>query len=254
MCNAVVPEDKEFQIEVKWPLRDETMWFTINHFSSFLQCCMLQVSWGTMRVKGADSSLKLIDFLTSNFGGMVPDTTSLRAVRSIPGDACTELELSHMTNFRPGSAVIVDRGRCPFGNKAQNAQNAGASLVIMVDRTDPALQRPGSVHPIAGHVSIPTIMVPWDGANYLLKHLDKSRQVCMSAAGDPIECTDSDISGTVSFDVVCADDASLSNDWIEVAFTEFAPAAEDKRPQIEGLIEKYTGKHDIIAWLHRRAL
>jgi hypothetical protein len=220
--------------------------------------CPMKVSWGTMRVTGPDSSSKLIDFLTSNFGGMVPDSVPLRAVRAVPNDACTELDLSQMSShFKPGYAVIVDRGRCPFGTKALNAQTAGASLVIMVDRDDSALQRPGSIHPIAGYISIPMIMIPWDGANYLFTQLDKSRikEEDSCAEGEKSSsgsCADtSDEFGSISFDVVSADDASLSNDWIDVALTEFAAAPDDIRHQIEGLIEKHSGKHDIVAWLRR---
>ena len=195
-------------------------------------------------MRGADSGSRLIDFLTSTYGGAVPENLPMRAVRAVPQDACSELDLSQMHEFQSGYALIVDRGRCPFGQKSLNAQAAGAALVILIDKEDPALQRPGSVHPIAGYIEI-----PWDGANYLLTQLDKSREAAVSADGS---VGPSDSERGVSFDLVCADDASLTTDWIDVALTEFSEASEDKRPQIEGLIEKYAGKHDIVAWLRRK--
>ena len=198
-----------------------------------------------MRVKGVNSSSKLIDFLTANYGGMIPPSVPYHAVRSVPEDGCTSFDLSQMPEFKEGSAVIVDRGRCPFGQKSLNAQMAGASLVILIDREDPALQRPGSVHPIAGYIEIPTIMIPWDGANYLLTQLDKSREVAVSADGEGC-------SVGVFLDLICGDDTSLSSDWIDVALTVFEEAADARRSQVEGLIEKYSGKHDIVAWLRRR--
>lgn len=197
-------------------------------------------------MKGVNSSSKLVDFLTANYGGLVPPSVPFNAVRSVPQDGCTPFALSQMTEFKEGSAVIVDRGRCPFGHKSLNAQLAGASLVILIDRDDPALQRPGSIHPIAGHVEIPTIMIPWDGANYLLQQLDKSREIAVSADGEG-HCDG------VSLDLICAGDSSLSNDWIDVALTVFEDSTDTRRSQIEGLIEKYAGRHDIVAWLRRRA-
>lgn len=200
-------------------------------------------------MKGLKSESRLIDFLTSTYGGLMPVSVPLRAVRAVPEDACTELKLDHMPDFHAGYALIVDRGRCPFGQKSLNAQLAGAALVILIDREDPALQRPGSVHPIAGYVEIPSILIPWDGANYLLTELDKSREYSVSVDGDQSETS---VRGSVSFDLICAQDASLSSDWIDIAFAQFPELLEERRSLIEGMIEKYAGKHDIVSWLRRK--
>jgi hypothetical protein len=240
-------------------------------------CLVLtKVSWGTLRVKGSDNRLKAIDFLTSTYGGRVPDS-ALRAVRAVPADACSALALAQMRHFRPGYAVIVDRGQCPFGEKTLHAQRAGAALVLVVDRNDSALQRLGAVHPTAGYIAIPALMIPLDGADYLLAEIDKSisrissssssAEACASPGGeqgtDGVDLcsgtgsgtgpgTGPEAAGSVSIDVVGAADASLSGDWVDVALTEFAAGAEDKRHQLEGLIEKYSGKHGIVAWLRRQ--
>lgn len=204
-----------------------------------------------MRIRGADASSKLVDFLTSTYGGLVPESVPIHVVRAVPEDACTSINISQMYEYRHGSALIVERGKCPFGQKTLNAQQAGASLVIIVDKNDPALQRPGSVHPIMGYVEIPTIMIPWEGANYLLTQLDKSRDLAIAHTGEVAGPSDSP---GVVFDLVCAPDSSLSTDWIDVALTQFPESLEEQRSQIEGLIEKYAGKHDIVAWLKRRMM
>ena len=52
-------------------------------------------------------------------------------------------------------AVLVVRGKCSFDVKAFHVQQAGGSLMIVVDPNDGPLQRLGGTFPLAGHVGIP---------------------------------------------------------------------------------------------------
>ena len=204
-------------------------------------------------MKGADSSSRLIDFVASNFGGLVPENIFFNIVVAHPSDACSELNFTQMPNFGNKSAVLVTRGRCPFGEKALTVQESGGSLVILVDEADPALQRPGSTHPISGHIAIPTIMLPWDGAQYILKQIGNKGELCTSNAGELSDCGKGVYGNQMEFDLLCSNDSSMSNDWIDIAHTDFADDPEAKRSQVEGLVEKYSGKHDITSWLRRHA-
>jgi hyaluronoglucosaminidase len=65
----------------------------------------------------------------------------------IPSQGCGPL-----IGFPPGAIAVVDRGTCTFVQKATNAQNAGASAVIIANNTAGTLSPPGS-----GAITIPTV-------------------------------------------------------------------------------------------------
>lgn len=155
-----------------------------------------------------------------------------------------------MPNYVNGGAVLILRGGCKFGPKALNAQAIGASLIIIADESDPALQRPGALHPHAGYVGIPSVMVPWTAAKYILSSFNSSSSDGLTKVDG--ETVLSHATDNLIIDVIPSDDSSGSKDWIDLAYTEFSDSPDLKITQIEGLLEKYTGKHDILAWLKRQ--
>lgn len=155
-----------------------------------------------------------------------------------------------MPSYISGGAVLILRGGCKFGPKVLNAQAIGASLIIIADESDPALQRPGALHPHAGYVGIPCVMVSWTAAQYILSIFnDTISEGLTKVDGETLltQATDN-----LMIDLIPSEDSSGAKDWIDLAYTEFADSPDLKITQIEGLLEKYTGKQDILAWLKRQ--
>ena len=66
---------------------------------------------------------------TASFGpGLSPGGTTADVVQTSPTDGC-----SVITNSVSGKIALIDRGNCNFTVKTKNAQNAGATGVIIVD-------------------------------------------------------------------------------------------------------------------------
>lgn len=71
------------------------------------------------------------------------------------GDGCTPL-----IGFTPGNIALIDRGDCEFGEKALNAQNAGASGVIVINNANlPNGIISMGAGTVGGSVTIPAVMV-----------------------------------------------------------------------------------------------
>jgi hypothetical protein len=71
---------------------------------------------------------------TASFGpGLSPGGTTADVVLTIPNDGCTAI-----TNSVSGKIALIDRGNCTFVQKTKNAQNAGASAVVIVDNVSSA--------------------------------------------------------------------------------------------------------------------
>ncbi len=62
-------------------------------------------------------------------------------VYATPGDldGCSPLDPSNLPTL-PTKIVMVDRGTCFFVSKVRNAQNAGATAVIVVDNIDETVE------------------------------------------------------------------------------------------------------------------
>lgn len=72
-------------------------------------------------------------------------------------------ETSDFTGFPAGAVALIQRGSCPFGAKALNAEKAGASGVIIFNTGVP-----GSTGPIAGTLGAPDVTIPVVGARFSL--------------------------------------------------------------------------------------
>lgn len=137
--------------------------------------CPRKVSWGHIQVLAEDeASGPSFDFLTSNFGGLLPSgriplATPASASASAPavGDAC--LPLAHLDRdpTATAAAVLVTRGNCPFDAKAIHVQEAGGNVMVIEDPMDRSLQRIGAAHPLDGYVGIPSIAISQQCSNYI---------------------------------------------------------------------------------------
>jgi hypothetical protein len=64
-----------------------------------------------------------------------------------------------LVGFPAGAIALVDRGTCPFVQKTQNAQAAGAAAVVVVNNVAGAPTSPGGS---AAGITVPTVMVSRD--------------------------------------------------------------------------------------------
>lgn len=206
----------------------------------------LEVTSGTMRINGHPDMkvTRSFDFLTSTYGSVLPSNIVIQ--RSSPTDACQQLEVnmetqvssdgsSTSTDISSSFALFAHRGGCRFEMKAQNAQNAGADLLIIANMQDEALQRVGAAKEALGALGAPSILVSMMAGRYI-EELMK-------------------LPGPISIEIIPNTDNVLSKAWIDLAFTSFEEmSSEDEILALDGLIEAYIdhGSQDITAWLERR--
>lgn len=77
------------------------------------------------------------DFDTMTYSGSGDVTANVQAVDTTATPSATSTsgcETSDFLGFVPGRIALVQRGTCTFGQKAQNAQAAGASAVVIFNR------------------------------------------------------------------------------------------------------------------------
>ncbi|MFW5470147.1 M28 family metallopeptidase [Knoellia sp. CPCC 206435] len=70
-------------------------------------------------------------------------------------------EASDFTGFPAGNIALIQRGTCPFGVKAVNAQAAGASAVVIMNEG-----QAGRTDVIAGTLGAPDVTIPVLGTSY----------------------------------------------------------------------------------------
>jgi hypothetical protein len=105
-------------------------------------------------------------------GGIILPPTSVSSSTS----GCTDGDFS---GFLPGQVALIQRGGCNFGVKAQNAQAAGASGVIIFNEGNPGRTGvlSGSLVDAAGNPIIPSIPVAFTSFAIGSKLLDQYQQV-----------------------------------------------------------------------------
>ncbi|HEX4966407.1 MAG TPA: PA domain-containing protein [Thermoanaerobaculia bacterium] len=96
-------------------------------------------------------------------------------------DACSPLTNASAVN---GKIALVDRGSCAFVVKVKNAQNAGATGVLIADNTgvSPPL-RPGGTDPT---IVIPSVLISTRDANDLKAALANNSPVVVSLGINPL--------------------------------------------------------------------
>ena len=90
---------------------------------------------------------------TASFGpGLSPSGTTADVVQTIPNNGCTAI-----TNSVSGKIALIDRGDCTFVQKTKNAQNAGASAVVIVDNVSNAT--PPGMSGTDNTITIPAVSI-----------------------------------------------------------------------------------------------
>jgi Zn-dependent M28 family amino/carboxypeptidase len=109
------------------------------------------------------------DFLTLDYSGSGDATAPLEAVGPIvipsPGGSVSGCSAADFAGFTEGSIALIQRGTCPFRQKALNAQDAGAVGVVIFNEgnEDPTDDRLG---PISGTLDPPRLGIPVIGTSF----------------------------------------------------------------------------------------
>jgi len=192
-----------------------------------------EVSWGRIQISDKEEmGGPSFDFLTSNFGGLLPPGRLPLVASTSIVDACQPLD-PLITGSTTGAALLVTRGNCPFDVKALNVQNAGGAIMVIEDPADRSLQRIGGSHPLDGMTGVPSIAVSFQCSEYIRQLTSANKKVFIH--------------------LEASNNSTGSEKWIEVSYTQWADARKDRLTQLEGMLKKYEADSpDIGAWLKRR--
>jgi Zn-dependent M28 family amino/carboxypeptidase len=106
------------------------------------------------------------DYALMTYSGSGDVTATVQAVdlnlANLAGST-SGCEASDFTGFTPGNVALVRRGTCPFGTKVVNAQNAGASAVIVMNTGTT-----GNTGAFAGTLGAPVGTVPSLGTSFAI--------------------------------------------------------------------------------------
>lgn len=80
-----------------------------------------------------------------------------------PSSSNAGCEDSDFAGFTPGNVALIQRGTCFFEDKALNAQEAGASAVVIFNEG-----QPGRTDPIIGTLSSPNFTIPVLGTSFAI--------------------------------------------------------------------------------------
>jgi Zn-dependent M28 family amino/carboxypeptidase len=109
------------------------------------------------------------DFLTMEYSGNGDVTAPLEAVGGIvipsPGGSTSGCSADDFANFQAGNIALIQRGTCPFRQKVENAEAAGAAGVVIFNEgnEDPSDDRLG---PINGTLDPPRMDIPVIGTSF----------------------------------------------------------------------------------------
>jgi Zn-dependent M28 family amino/carboxypeptidase len=107
------------------------------------------------------------DFATMTYSGPGNVTANLQEVNNnvfppTPDPSSTAgCESSNFAGFVPGRIALIQRGGCNFSIKATNAQNAGATAVVVFNEG-----QPGRTDAVAGTLGAPNYTIPVIGASF----------------------------------------------------------------------------------------
>jgi hypothetical protein len=115
-------------------------------------------------------------------GGFPPTDTPLATVTAGPNpdfpNATPSMGCGTITGFPAGAIALVDRGECTFALKTLNAQNAGASAVVIVNNVAGAPTSPGGTA-LPGTV-ISTVMISQADGTFIEANLPASGRLVPS--------------------------------------------------------------------------
>jgi hypothetical protein len=172
----------------------------------------------TSSSNGGTTEPPSLQFLTSNFGGTLPLFTDIQLIRSVPADACTDLEFHGLQGYAKPIALVIDRGGCPFHVKMQHAERAGARLAIIINILDEPLQRIGGLLPYSGYIGMPAVLLTAPAGAFLVDRLNAA-------------ATASDEAAEVTAEITPAVGSTEADEWIDMAFFNWHETAEGKSTQ-----------------------
>jgi Zn-dependent M28 family amino/carboxypeptidase len=100
------------------------------------------------------------DFVLMEYSGGGEATAFLRPVDARPGASTSGCETEDFAGFPEGNIALLRRGTCTFSRKAANAEDAGASAVVIFNDG-----RPGRDGVVEGTLGGPGIEIPVFGAS-----------------------------------------------------------------------------------------
>ncbi|MGA1584017.1 MAG: T9SS-dependent M36 family metallopeptidase, partial [Saprospiraceae bacterium] len=113
----------------------------------------------------------------ASFGPPVPDTPLVGTlVQAISGSASATDACEAITNAAEieGNIALIDRGNCAFTDKVSNAQNAGASAVIVCNNVSGGTISMGGSD---GSITIPSVMISLEDCMTLKQFLSQGMTV-----------------------------------------------------------------------------
>jgi hypothetical protein len=96
---------------------------------------------------------------------------------ALPTEACSPLVNGAEVT---GNFALIDRGSCNFSLKALNAQNAGATAVVIANHTPGAGTLTMGAGSFATDVTIPVVMISWEDGQKLKEKMNNGDVVNMS--------------------------------------------------------------------------
>ena len=117
------------------------------------------------------------DFVTMSYSGSGDATAKLQAIDVVvpigdnpPSTSTSGCEAADFTGFTPGNIALLQRGTCSFRVKADNAQAAGASAVVIFNEGQPAsaTQPEDRTVVIQGTLGDPGVTIPVIGTSYAI--------------------------------------------------------------------------------------
>ena len=121
---------------------------------------------------------------TASFGpGLSPAGTTADVVQAIPNNGCTAI-----TNSVSGKIALIDRGDCTFVQKTKNAQNAGATAVVIVDNVSSAT--PPGMSGTDNTIIIPAVSVTMASGNTIKGQLSGGVNATLFADTSTLAGTD----------------------------------------------------------------
>jgi Zn-dependent M28 family amino/carboxypeptidase len=103
-------------------------------------------------------------FTGTGFGNVTANVTAVDIVLALPRDPVTSgCEAADFAGFPAGNIALIQRGTCTFAIKAQNAQAAGASAVIIFNQGN----TPAREGVLEGTLGVPSgVTIPVVGASF----------------------------------------------------------------------------------------